>query len=426
MLERCSESHGRELGVPSVNADSGGVTTPHSAAPAALGFLAQVEYALLLALQRLDTTLTFEMSLETLDDIVFDDGIEDRSELFQTKHHVDRSAHLTDASTDVWKTLRNWIEDSPATANLTMLTTAAAPEGSAMSYLRGGAGRDVARATKLLVSTARNSENQALKSAFGTFLEVERPEELLERVTLIDESPQVADLDEALSLAVRKSAKLGHRAPLLQRLRGWWLEKVYDHLTRIAAGEPDRILSDELEATLLNISRNLRDDDLPIDFYDMAEPTDDEVRDDDRVFVHQLRVIALANARIRECIYDHNRAFAQRSRWQREKLIGAGELRNYERALVEEWKRHFLPETDEVDGDDDDDAVHCERARKQLIRLGSSTLPRIRPGVDAAYVASGSLHILADNLEIGWHPNWVARMRELLGDATGAHEEGVA
>jgi hypothetical protein len=156
----------------------------------------------------------------------------------------------------------------------------------------------------------------------------------------------------------------------------------------------------------------------------MAAPTDDEVRDDDRVFVHQLRVISLANARIRECIYDHNRAFAQRSRWQREKLIGAGELRKYERALVEEWKRHFLPETDEVD--DDGEEAKCDRARKQLIRLSSNTLPRIRPGVDATYVASGSLHILADNLEIGWHPDWVARMRELLGDAIVTAEEGVA
>lgn len=241
---------------------------------------------------------------------------------------------------------------------------------------------------------------------------------------MIDGVPQVTDLNEALVLAVRKSAKLAHRAPLLQRLRGWWLEKVYDHLTRIAAGEADRILSDELEATLLNISRSLRDDDLPIDFYDMATPTEDDVRDDDRAFVHQLRLISLANARIRECIYDHNRAFAQRSLWQREKLIGAGELRGYERTLVEEWKRHFLPETDDLD--DADESTRCDRARKQLIRLGASTLPRIRPGVDATYVASGSFHMLADNLEIGWHPEWLARMRELLGNATVAGDVGVA
>lgn len=275
-----------------------GGTTPHSAAPAALGFLAQVEYALLLALRRLDTTLSFEVSIETLDDIVFDDGTEDRVELFQTKHHIDRSARLTDASTDVWKTLRNWIADSPPTSTLTMLTTAVAPVGSAMSYLRGGAGRDVERASRLLETTARTSENQSLKTAFATFLAVTSRADLLERVIVVDGAPQVADLDEALTLAVRKSAKLAHRAPLLQRLRGWWLEKVYDHLTRIAAGEADRILSDELEAILLNISRSLRDDDLPIDFYDMAAPTHDDVRDDDRAFVHQLRLIALANARI--------------------------------------------------------------------------------------------------------------------------------
>jgi hypothetical protein len=31
-------------------------------------------------------------------------------------------------------------------------------------------------------------------------------------------------------------------------------------------------------------------------------------------------------------------------------------------------------------------------------------------------VGNGSLHILADRLEIGWHPDWIARMRVLLPD----------
>ena len=49
-------------------------TNRFSAAPAALGYLSQVEYALLLALQRLDTDLVFEVSIETLDDVVFENG----------------------------------------------------------------------------------------------------------------------------------------------------------------------------------------------------------------------------------------------------------------------------------------------------------------------------------------------------------------
>jgi hypothetical protein len=54
-----------------------------------------------------------------------------------------------------------------------------------------------------------------------------------------------------------------------------------------------------------------------------------------------------ANA-LDKCIYDHNRAFAQRSRWQRDRLLEVGELSRYDRELKEAWERFFLPI-----GDDD-------------------------------------------------------------------------
>ncbi len=72
----------------------------------------------------------------------------------------------------------------------------------------------------------------------------------------------------------------------------------------------------EIEARLHYISQSLRDDNLPLDFEDLDEPTADQVAADDRIFVHQLRLISWHNQRIRQAIYDHNRAFLQRSRWE--------------------------------------------------------------------------------------------------------------
>ena len=65
-----------------------GETNPYSAGPAALGYLAEVEYLLLLVLRRMDVELEFDVSIETLDDIVFHDG-DDAVELLQSKHRVD-------------------------------------------------------------------------------------------------------------------------------------------------------------------------------------------------------------------------------------------------------------------------------------------------------------------------------------------------
>jgi hypothetical protein len=74
----------------------GSESNAYSAAPSALGYLAQVEYALLLVLRRLDVELEFDVSIETLDDIIFHDG-GDATELLQTKHRVDRTASLSNS-----------------------------------------------------------------------------------------------------------------------------------------------------------------------------------------------------------------------------------------------------------------------------------------------------------------------------------------
>jgi hypothetical protein len=49
----------------------------YSAAGPALGYLAQVEYALLLVLHRMETTEDLELSIETLDDVTFHEARRD-------------------------------------------------------------------------------------------------------------------------------------------------------------------------------------------------------------------------------------------------------------------------------------------------------------------------------------------------------------
>ena len=73
-----------------------------SAAGSALGYLAQMEYALLIALQRMDIEENLRLSLETADDITFE--TEGRpTELWQTTCRCDASAsHLL---SQFWKPL---------------------------------------------------------------------------------------------------------------------------------------------------------------------------------------------------------------------------------------------------------------------------------------------------------------------------------
>ena len=402
---------------------SGGAANRFSAAGSALGYLAQVEYGLLLTLQRMDESVDLRLSLETADDIVFEavDGA-GPTEMWQSKHHLARRGSLGDASPDIWKSLHNWIESSHQDCALVLFTTVAAPVGSAAKLLgRSRSEDDVRRALRKLEDVAEAAGNEANGLFYQRFLSLTPKDRfaLLSQVTVLDEAAKAMDLTSELEAAVRKTVPIDRRAPLVERLRGWWHARAIAHLDRVAAGREDWIEMAEVEAHLHHVAQSLRAEDLPLDYSDIPEPTLDEVEADDRVFVQQLRLIMLHHERIRMAVYDHNRAFLQRSRWQRENLLNPHDLANYDRLLIEEWKRVFLP-LEENPEDAEGDEAEIRRAGLRLyVSLGERTLPEVRPEVRSGYIPLGSLHLLADRLQIGWHRDWVARLKDRIDEAGG-------
>jgi len=115
----------------------------------------------------------FALSLETLDDIVFHHAeTDDATEKWQSKHTIEFNRTLSDASPDLWKTLRNWIvELDDRNARLVLLAVANA--GNATAKLRAGEGRDVAAALQALERTARESTSAANADYYAAFLALE-------------------------------------------------------------------------------------------------------------------------------------------------------------------------------------------------------------------------------------------------------------
>jgi hypothetical protein len=178
-----------------------------SAAGSALGYLAQVEYGLLLTLRRMDDTVDLRLSLETADDIVFDTDGTDFRELWQSKHHV-TAGSLGDASPDIWKSLNNWIVSSDENCALVLFSTATAPAGSAASLLgKVRAAQDVLDAHEKLEVVATAGGNKDHVAYYARFLDL-APEDrvgLLSRLTVLDQATRSTDLTDELISAVRKS-----------------------------------------------------------------------------------------------------------------------------------------------------------------------------------------------------------------------------
>lgn len=402
-----------------------------SAADSALGYLYQVRVALLWSLRRAKAGGDFIVSLETLDDVTFESKGGTPDELLQAKHHRKSEASLSNASSDLWKSLRVWFEghannEIPPGTALCLLTTGTAPKDGAAWFLRND-DRDVGRALSILESTAQSSESKANAAAYAAFLRASVParRNILSNVVVLDRAPGILTIEADLKKEVFWTAHPKRRDAFLERLEGWWFRRVLHQLA--ASPQPAGILSAELEAEMSDLREQFRQDNLPIDGDLLDFTLDDETRDAhaDYQFVHQLKLIDAGKTRVAAAIRDFFRAYEQRSRWLREDLLLVGDLSRYENKLVEEWELVFEAAKDEIDATAAE-AVKRKAARSVLAWAEKAAIA-IRPGVTEPFVVRGSFHMLADEAppRIGWHPDFHDRLAELLNrSSTGGGARG--
>lgn len=389
----------------------------YSAAASALGYIYQVRYALLESLQRLRKGQDFIVAIETIDDVVFEqDG--EAPELLQTKHHVNNLADLTDGSTDLWKTLRIWCEgiqadNVPSDTLYFLVTTAKTTDGNASHYLKPGENRNPEKAMERLNSTANTSTNQRNALAYQAYRvlnEVQR-KYLLRNAFVVDGAPKIADLDAELKEVSFGFAQSRFLDSFLQRLEGWWYRHAIHHLTDNNA-KP--ILSEELDSETASLREQFKEESLPVDD-DIMSASVDATGYQDRLFVHQLRIIEVGNSRIFHAIRNLYRAYEQRSRWMREDLLYVGELDQYEDRLIEEWDILFQQMRDELG----------EQASEDAKKLAAQTLYKwvetgshrgIRAGVTEPSIPRGTYQLLSDAQRVGWHLDFKERLCRLLED----------
>jgi len=400
-------------------------TNSFSAADSANGYLYQVRVGLLWSIRRLRVGSEFQVSIETLDDVTFEDKHGAPLELLQTKHHKNREASLTDASPDLWKTLRIWFEGRIggqilAGTALHLLTTGVASAGSAASHLRV-ADRNVEAALTLLEITAQSSNSVTNAPAYQVFSKTPRSErkQLLESVTVLDRAPDTTNLTDALRQEVFWAVGRDHLDAFLDRLEGWWVRRVVAQLAAIASA--DRILSAEVEAEMSLLREQFKEESLPIDDDLLAFELDETTRNNHTGsnFVRQLELAEAGKKRIAAAIRDYYRAFEQRSRWLRDELLLVGDLSRYERRLVQEWELVFEAMRDDIGAAAADDAK--KRAARDVLKWAERATIPIRANVTEPFITRGSLHMLADGFHVGWRPDF----RDKLARVLGAEESGV-
>lgn len=404
-----------------------GTGDPFEASASALGYLYQLRTALQRCVELSRGGIEWSVAIEATDDVQAMIG--SHTELTQLKKRAG-GVRLTDLSSDLWKTLRIWSQavsdrriDLDETS-LYLVTTAELPPGSVGFLLQPKAGghRDEQAAEALLTAARQSSQSATLAKAFDAFdaLGPQRRAHLLSRVEIVGSAPDMGDIRGELlgyaSLAVdRRFAN-----SFLQRLEGWFFERAVAQMSSPGA---DAVTGAEFDEVFNDLRNQISEHNLPIDL-DIAALTVEgaDAGAGEKVFVHQLRLIEVGAERIGFALRDWVRAFAQRSRWANENLLRAGEIGAYERRLVEEWQARFAEMREDLGAEATEEEMRRE-ARLIYRWVDREARDRIRPGCDEVFVTKGSYQMLADELRVGWHPDFAARLASLLEPA-GAADDG--
>lgn len=387
----------------------------YSASPSLSGYLFQCRYALLEALKKIKHQVTFSVSIESLDDVVFETGT-DVVEILQTKHHYGNATNLTDASPDLWKTIRIWCDlyknrQPDQDTYFYLVTTSSTSRNSIANYLTSGSNRNVANAIALLNSVAVSSTSVENAPAYETFrtLSNEEKTNLFETVYIFDSNPTLPNIDNDIRQELFFAVEAKYLDAFMKRFEGWWFRRV---IKQISKSDVEPILSEEISEEFSYIREQFKAENLPIDD-DILSSIVNSADFQDKTFVQQLRLINLGDRRILFAIRDYFRAFTQRSRWLREDLLYVGELDRYERRLLEEWEIHFESMREELGNAATEEEK--EKAAKMLYKwIEEGNLFQIRSGVNEPCIPRGSYHILADEIRVGWHIEFNERLRTLL------------
>ena len=384
-----------------------------------LGYLYQARYALLRALEEAKKHPSHELSIEKFDDVAFE--VSGRPvELIQLKHRLS-PGDVSDMSVDLWKTLNIWIrrisEDPTRVANarLLLMTTNTAAEGSALSMLRRThERRDVDRAVQLLTAAAKQSRNEATIASREAFLTLtsDKRRTLVTNIWIFDAAPNIVDVRDELEELMFYSAPPDRVPDITNDLEGWWFGRV---IMGLAGKEPLAVHLAAVRSKVSELRERYRSDSLPLDeTIDAMPPSAELPQDDKRTFVRQMGLVQIAGNEIRGAIHDYHRAFAQRSQWVRKHLLLDDAVDRYDRVLYDAWDRRFLECTADIPSDADDSAKQA--GGREVFRWARQYSRPLR-NRDELWLSSGSFQMLADNLRVGWHPNYKTLLDDVEDDS---------
>jgi hypothetical protein len=379
----------------------------HLAAGPASGYIFQCQVALLEIVPHALANDDVAVSIEVFDDVAFHfDGGPPRA-VIQVHHSLVSDRELIDTSAKLWNTLAIWAGEweqleAGESRVMTLLSTQRARPGTGLAALTAGA-RDDAHALSTLVAVAEDPQGaagtKADRAAFLALGEVERAA-LLRNVRVIDGAPSAIGVRAQLEQVLAPSHESRYVASMADGVEGRWWPRVV-----AALASNGRIRGDEVRSDIDEVRRSLSQTALPIlrlEDFSTAELPDANLNT--ALFLRCLKDIRASATRRAQAVDDYQRAFAHRSRWARRGLLGPGEYERYEDELFAQWviACDRMLRTLKTDADDE---ARATAGHDLWDGLEVDVRKPLRVDTPDGFIQRGSLHQLAEDERLAWHPD---------------------
>jgi len=387
----------------------------HSAAGQAAGYSYQFDIALL---QLSKGSLNGRVGIETLDDVVNQDGAGNTT-LIQGKNSVNEdSTPFSDNSIGLWNTLHFWCdaitnnEVNPASTWFDLITNTTIPDCLARQISLALKPEEVEACIKRInevpskpsvkarshVLAVRNSPKSTLTS-------------LIPRIRCFgkNENRDITGIHREITARLKLPNDVNAPA-VIEELLGWIKVQVqHKWLAKVPAWIEQDHFNNRLQAAI-DKNRRRRARELPARKLICHKADIDKHMKSG--FVRQLELIDCGESEIEDGIIDFLRHNAERLRLNAEGNIGDEDWVDFDDRLVQHWKPIFQNKTSGISKNKRRKAgknVYAEIQLHREILAGLAT--------SEYYLTRGAYHRLADKLALGWHPDYVSLCKSFAEEA---------
>ncbi|WP_347549022.1 ABC-three component system protein [Pseudalkalibacillus hwajinpoensis] len=389
----------------------------HSADASLLGYYFQGMYALV---KLLDANDYDRISIETFDDVYLDGDVKT---LYQLKHSLNSGGNLNEKNDGLWKTIRIWAkmvekEEVDEATFFIFVTPLLIDENCSLTELSKNDSNRSRVVDDLLMEAKRvagkrkiaKSKQEALPyktrwPGCEAYLSLcpEQRVDLVNKITIHPNNFNIKDIHNEVTLKIKNTVPLGIRPKLVERLIEWWDRRVVLGLLNEASRD---ISKHELIQYIVTLVNELSEENLTDDYGDRNEEADilGELGGNMEA---QIDLVNGGKSRKKRAAVARWQARNQRERWLDDDLINGIELKKLDKRLINVWDDYF--QTMKYDLEDEDENVLAENGRSLLDwshRKAFQEVIPVREGWRQPYLVQGSYQQLAEDLVVGWHPEF--------------------